>query len=252
MVADSGYVTLCQISDVHLAALVSDTPSSADAGYSRAVALVKAEGPDAIVITGDITDDGSEAACRRAHSIVDVVGAPVLATPGNHDRPDIVRSTFGAADGLSLGAWRLVCVDTVVPGQDAGSVDPRSVADRLGSDDSTPTVLAMHHPPVTTSTHADFRLHGAAEFVEMLLARTDVRVVLSGHLHQAFHVVVGRVSFLGCSSSYYSLEHCGEEMRRDHGHVGALRLRLHDDGRWDWMRMPSDGRRFPVETLIAK
>lgn len=229
MHAHRPFVTLCQISDVHLAESPETGDGSPDEGLGHAMELVAAEAPDAIVLTGDIADDGSVAACARVRSIVESLGVPILATPGNHDRPEVVRQVFGDVDEISLGAWRILGVDTTVPGQDGGRIDADAVAETLGADAGTPTVLAMHHPPLTTSTGDAFRLDGAAELIGMLSARSDVRVVMSGHLHEAFAVVLGAVNLLGGSSTYYGIEHGSDvaspTQRRDRTQTTTTYLR---------------------------
>ena len=137
-----------------------------------------------------------------------------------------------------IGRWRIVLVDTSIPATEWGRIDVASLLHRLGPDDGAPTVLALHHPPITTSTHPWMRLEGGDELVAALAARGDVRVVLSGHLHEAFNVVVGGVSYIGCSSSFYSIKHRNQEFILDNGHVGALVLSLNDDGGFTWQRLP--------------
>ncbi|MGB8862190.1 MAG: metallophosphoesterase [Ilumatobacteraceae bacterium] len=234
----SNFVTLAQISDSHLRAAPDDSPASPDRCLQSAVEQVAAHGTDALLLTGDLTDDGSPAAYRRIRAIVDALGVPVLATPGNHDDPAALAMTFPAPGEMVLGGWRVLLVDTMLPGRNDGRVNVDTLIERLGHDEGQPTIVAMHHPPITTSTHEWFQLDGAEALVAALGRRNDVKVVLSGHLHQAFNVVLGRVSYIGCSSSWYSIAHRGDEYSLDQGHVGALVLRLHDDGRWTWRRLP--------------
>ena len=82
------------------------------------------------------------------------------------------------------------------------------------------------------------RLDGGNELAIELAARRDVRVVVSGHLHEAFNVVFGGVSYIGCSSSLYSIKHRNEQFILDDGHVGALVLSLGNDGDFTWRRLP--------------
>ncbi|CAN5726034.1 metallophosphoesterase [soil metagenome] len=237
------FVTVVQISDPHLRAVADPAQGSPDSGLRQLVELLASEQPEVVLLTGDVADDGSLAAYERAQYMVAGLGAAVLATPGNHDDPAALAEVFGRAKALEIGGWRLLCVNTFVPGEQFGKIDVDATLDLLGTDQSTPTALAMHHPPVTTSTHDWFRLDGGAELVSELVRRGDVRIVVSGHLHEAFNAVVGPVSFLGCSSSFYSLKHRNDEMLLDQGHVGGLRLRLYDNGAWNWRRLPDPNAR---------
>jgi Icc protein len=227
-------------SDTHLAELPGVGSTAPDARLSAAVDAVRRVGPiDVVVLPGDIADDGSAAAYGRVNAIIATLGAPVVATPGNHDLRDVVRQHLVASDAFITSMWRVLTVDTVIPEQIHGRVDVAAVAALLGPDEGVPTVLVLHHPPITVSTNRWFVLDGAAELVEMLSRREDVRLVVSGHLHTAFHVVLAGATYIGCSSTWYSLAHHDELWTHDDGHVGALVVDLHDDGRFTWQRIAS-------------
>jgi Icc protein len=232
-------VTVVQISDVHLAAVASDAADGPDAGLARAVELILPLAPDLVLLTGDIADDGSPAAYRRVRTVTSRLDATILATPGNHDDVVALHAEFGVAADSVFGRWRVVLADTSIPDEISGRVDTDALLARLGPDAGQPTLLALHHPPITTSTHEWFQLDGGAELVGALTRRRDVRIVASGHLHQAFNAVVGGVSYVGCSSSWYSLAHHDAEYWYDGGHVGVVVYRLHEDGRWEWERLPA-------------
>ena len=234
----SSTITVAQITDSHLKREPGVGEGSPDAMLQRAIALVADAHPDVLLLTGDIADDGSHAVYQRVADAASVLGVPVLATAGNHDDPAGVTQVLGAVDELSVGGWRLLLVDTSIPATEWGRIDVPALLRRLGPADGPPTVLALHHPPITTSTHPWMRLDGGTELVAALATRRDVRVVLSGHLHEAFNVVVGGVSYIGCSSSVYSIKHRNEEFILDHGHVGALLLSLSSDGTFTWRRLP--------------
>ena len=231
-------ITVAQITDSHIKREVGRGDGSPDEMLRRAVSLVADARPDVLLLTGDIADDGSTEAYQRVAKAVADLGVPVLATAGNHDRPAEVAATLGATDEISIGGWRILLVDTSIPATEWGRIDMAALLRRLGPTDGPPTVLALHHPPITTSTHPWMRLEGGGELVVALSARGDVRVVLSGHLHEAFNVVVGRVSYIGCSSSFYSIKHRNNQFILDNGHVGALVLSLNLDGGFTWRRLP--------------
>ena len=231
-------ITVAQISDSHLKRDPGVGEGSPDDMLRRAVALVATAKPDVLLLTGDIADDGSTEALERVAREVKVLGVTVLATAGNHDDPAAVAAVLGAVDEKLIGGWRLCLADTTIPGKEWGQIDVPALLQRLGPADGPPTVLALHHPPITTSTHPWMRLDNGSELVTALAARGDVRVVVSGHLHEAFNAVVGGVSYIGCSSSLYSIKHRNKEFLLDQGHVGALVLSLDSDGDFTWRRLP--------------
>lgn len=188
--------------------------------------------PDLVLLTGDNADDGSLAACRRLAAAVEKLGGPVFAVAGNHDGADRVTAVFGPVGEIEVGAWRVVGLASEIPGRTEGAVDVAAALARLDRLDTRPTMLAVHHPPVGTSTHPWFQLGGASELLEGLAARPHVRAVVSGHLHEAFERSgPAGLSLLGSPSTLYPLRHDGDQWEiAPDGITGARFLRLFDDG----------------------
>lgn len=224
--------TVLQISDTHLRAR-PNTPADKDpdASLLASIDAVRHVDADLVLLTGDLSDDGSLAALQRVRDIVGVMSAPILAAAGNHDDVDNVRTVFGTADTVEVGSWRVLAVPSVIPGQEHGSVDVDAMTRRLDAVDERPTLVAVHHPPRSPSTHPWFRLIGAEQMLAALVARPHVRAVVSGHLHEAFDRHHGGLELCGAPSSYYAIIHTGDDYRLvDDGLVGTQVLTLGDDG----------------------
>ncbi|MEA3184697.1 MAG: 3,5-cyclic-AMP phosphodiesterase [Ilumatobacteraceae bacterium] len=227
-------VRVLQISDTHLGAepnTPTDKIPNPDAALVQTIDAASGSQPDLVLLSGDLADDGSIAALQRLNDLVAAFAAPMLAVAGNHDLIDSVRSVFGALDVMEIGAWRMLGVETVIPGEIHGAVDVDDMTRRLDEVDDRPTVLALHHPPRSTSTHPWFQLTGAEQMLAELRRRPHVRAVVSGHLHEAFRLREGDLELCGAPSTYYAIEHSGDSYRtpRD-GLVGAQMLTLGDDG----------------------
>jgi 3',5'-cyclic AMP phosphodiesterase CpdA len=155
--------------------------------------------PDALVFTGDLTDLGEPEAYRALRAAVEPVaerlGAPLVWVAGNHDeRPAMRRDlldlepTEEAITGVwDLGGLRLIALDSTVPGWHHGEIDPAQrawLAGLLAEPAPLGTLLALHHPPLPT--HIPFfdilELRDQAGLAE-IIAGTDVRGILAGHLH---------------------------------------------------------------------
>lgn len=230
--------TIVVFSDSHLARIPTDSEHGPDRRLEQAIELARPLQPDLVLLTGDIADDASPEAYQRVKAMVGELGPPIIAIPGNHDHTDAVGDAFGQTRDTIMANWRIVALDTTVVNQIHGHIDTETVLTTLGPDTGQPMVVAMHHPPITTSTHPWFQLDGATKFVAALSQRSDIRCVVTGHLHQAFHVTLGAITYIGCSSTWYSLRHHGEIYEPDGGHVGALVIRLDHDGTFNWHRLP--------------
>ena len=207
---------------------ISDTHAGADAHgdplerLETVLAAVEADGfsPDLIVHTGDIADAG---ATGDVDAVLDRLGrmAPVLAVPGNHDDPATVRT-----EAATLGPWRVVGVDSTIPGEITGRADALA---RLATELTGPTVIALHHPLRTSSTNAWFVTHDRGEAIAALLQAGVPVIVLTGHTHEAYAEHLGNVRFWGAPACYYALTHTGDTWTHG-GDTGVRMVELRADG----------------------
>lgn len=185
--------TVLQLSDPHLVR----EESGADARLALALETVRASGlrPLAILLTGDLSDDGSPESYARLRAAVDPLaaelGAPVVAIPGNHDEADAFRE--GILDGeplhraVDVHGVRIVALDTTVPGRPHGELGAGQLewlADVLAQPARHGTVLCLHHPPIPT-VHPLLGRIGLREpdRLARVVAGSDVRIMVCGHAH---------------------------------------------------------------------
>jgi 3',5'-cyclic-AMP phosphodiesterase len=172
----------------------------------RAVASVQRlpQRPDAVVITGDLTDFGRAAEYAHLAELLAPLAMPVYLLPGNHDDRSQLRRSFPGHDYLGadgfvqyavrVGRLRLVALDTVEYGKPYGVL----CAERLAWLERTlehcgdePVVIAMHHPPFDTLIgHMDKQglLQGADALARIVARHPNVERVICGHLHRAIEV----------------------------------------------------------------
>lgn len=230
-----GPMRLLHISDTHLhapGAVTYHPEIDSAARLDTVLAAAKEHGPfDAIILTGDICDDGSvvgaEAVRDRLATAYPAV--PVVAVPGNHDLTSSVTTVFGPAPA-TLGGWRVVAGETNGIGRTEGVAGPAAAAlDALDPDDTTPILMLQHHPLRSRSEHEWFVLRDAHLLEDGLAKHTAPIVLLTGHTHQAFQLLEGSVHHIGAPSSYYPIEHDGPEWRFADEGTGALVIELTDD-----------------------
>ncbi len=231
--------TVLQISDTHLLTEPTMTEhGDPDVSLCATIDAVRELRPDLVLLTGDIADDGSAEALRRVRDLVVELSAPVLALAGNHDDLVHLHTVFGSTDTLEVGAWRVLAVESSVPGEIYGSVDVDELAGRLDRLDDRPTLIAMHHPPLSPSTHPWFQLIGAEKLLAAIGARPHVRAIVSGHLHEAFDRQSGDLAVCSAPSSLYAIDHLGDDFRwSDDGLVGCQVLTLGDQGSFSCERV---------------
>lgn len=163
--------------------------------------------PDAVVITGDLTDFGRAAEYTHLRELLAPLLVPVYLLPGNHDDRDQLRKSFpdhpylGTSGfvqySVAVGALQLIALDTVVPGASGGSLCPERLkwlSWQLNEYRNRPVVIAMHHPPFQTLIgHMDAigLLTGAAALEALVARHPNVERVICGHVHRPIQVCFG-------------------------------------------------------------
>ncbi|TQJ32519.1 phosphodiesterase [Microbacterium sp. SLBN-146] len=217
--------TIVHLSDTHLLggdARLSGTIDTA-ANLARTLETVERTGlrPDALVFTGDLTDLGEPEAYRALRAAVEPVaarlGAPIVWVAGNHDeRPAMRRELWGAEETEEaltsvhdLGGLRLVALDTSVPGWHHGELDDRQL-DWLRDVLTTPaplgTIIALHHPPLPSHIPLfDILELRDQHRLAAVLAGSDVRAILGGHLHYSTSGTFGGIPVNVAAATCYTM-----------------------------------------------
>ncbi|MEU8794293.1 metallophosphoesterase [Streptomyces sp. NPDC048643] len=201
---------ILHLSDTHLDRLGGPDADGADGTAALSCLLAELNhlrDLQAVVVTGDVADDGSREAYARAHRILSGYagsrGAGVFYATGNHDdrssfaevlgsghaQPETVYSGASGerAAASDLGGWRLITLDTLVPGKGYGRLDEGQLhwlRQLLATPARKGTILAFHHPPVALDVDVQLALglENPGELAEAIRG-TDVQLVLCGHFH---------------------------------------------------------------------
>jgi 3',5'-cyclic AMP phosphodiesterase CpdA len=171
---------------------------------------------DALLVTGDIADHGTEAEYEEAARVLGLRDAgapfPVLTCPGNHDvRAPYRKALLGrpAADGPVNSAHvfddgAVLMCDSSIPGRDEGALDEETydwIETTLEElDGSVPALLAFHHPPA--ALHHPLpdagRLAEPGPLAALLERRPEIAGLITGHAHTgAASVFAGRPLVVG-------------------------------------------------------
>ncbi|RUS66966.1 3',5'-cyclic adenosine monophosphate phosphodiesterase CpdA [Saezia sanguinis] len=159
--------------------------------------------PSAVVITGDLVDDGELQSYAHLKDIISMLDMPVYVLPGNHDRrdhmlqafPSLVQDPRMQSAGFiqytaQVDELRLVVLDTSVPGKPHGELcDVRLdwLEDVLAQEPDCPTVVAMHHPPFKTGMafmDGIRLLKGVSRLEQIIASNRQVQRVVCGHVHR--------------------------------------------------------------------
>ena len=209
---------LAQLSDPHIQAGEAgrDASGRLEAAVRSVLALRPA--PDAVLVSGDLTEDGAPESYARVLELLAPLSMPVHVLPGNHDGRAALREAFGlegardepirytAAIGAEL---RLVVIDTTWPEYDDGHLGVEDLAwleQALAADRDTPAIVAMHHPPLRTGIDPldalGLRDADRDAFAAVIAPAAQVRRVVAGHVHRGAFAMLGTVPVFSCPSTH--------------------------------------------------
>jgi 3',5'-cyclic AMP phosphodiesterase CpdA len=208
---------LVQLSDPHVGAEWGDGDSVAmlAAAVERARALEP--NPDAVLISGDLADHAVDVEYDQVRELLAPLDAPLYVLPGNHDDRLALRRHFGVPgnDGepvqyaLELGPLRLVVLDSTRAGEDRGELDADRLAwleATLAAAPRTPTLVALHHPPLVTGIPAFDKLGlpppDRRALGRVIEAHSQVRGIVAGHMHRTMSAELAGRTVVVVPSTY--------------------------------------------------
>jgi len=198
---------ILQISDTHIVPdgeLAYEKVDTA-AALTETVATInrlraQADPIDIVLVTGDLTEHGSEAEYRRFLEIMEGLELPFRTVPGNHDRREPMRAAFKDTDWMpsrNCVNWRADLEDFTVIGLDSlsegnahGMLAPDTLAwlsGQLVELDGKPVLLGLHHPPFVTGLQAmdAQNLRNAVHLEDALTGYPGEIRVVCGHVHRS-------------------------------------------------------------------
>lgn len=202
---------LVQITDCHLLA-------TADGWYKQVqpavhlhaiVRYLQQEQPDAVVLTGDLTQDHSAASYQLLANLLAPLTCPIFCLPGNHDDlSELAQLTgqkpFQPERNLQLSDWQVLLLNT--KGESPAGVFPASeqrwFAQQCQLTQANDIWLFCHHHPAPLGCFID--KHGQQQQTELwqaIAAEPRIRGVGHGHAHYAYQRIQQAVSVVGCPAS---------------------------------------------------
>lgn len=244
MSADS--LRLLQFTDTHLHAGAEERLCGVQTADSlaRVIELARKDAwpPDAILATGDLSQDETPESYRRFVDTFSSLGAPVHCLPGNHDIPRRMAEVFVASftvhltRWVDLGGWQVVLLNTSVPKDNGGELEASELEfldKTLRDNRDRHALVCLHHNPVPSgSAWLDtMKLRNADALFEVMDRSRNVKAVVWGHVHQEQDLVRKGVRLMGTPSTSIQFLPGSDEFALDTRPPGYRWLDLHADGR---------------------
>jgi Icc protein len=127
--------TLLQITDTHLSADADAQMQgiNTSASLAKVISHARAQGVDfdAVLATGDISQDGSAESYARFLELTSALQpTPLLWLPGNHDSvASMAAARTESPSSLQLGSWLVLMLDSTVAGSPHGELGQQRLED---------------------------------------------------------------------------------------------------------------------------
>jgi Icc protein len=250
---DPESLRIIQLTDTHMIADPDAELHGLDpfAALQSMVDLIQRDGwqPHLLVVTGDLSDDGSPASYRRLRSLLISLDLPVYCVPGNHDVLAEMQAHLGGgsiqlARRVVREPWQIVFLDSQLPGQVHGFLSPgelNALEETLQEMPGHHALVGLHHGPFPVCPMPPCRLENAETLLAILARYPQVRAVISGHNHCAVDEQQNGIRMLVTPSTCVYLDHppgpqapaaqrFGEVHGLDPTRRAFRRLELHPDG----------------------
>jgi 3',5'-cyclic-AMP phosphodiesterase len=235
-------VTIAHISDPHVG-----SPFFVPNLMNRVIVELNELDPDAVILTGDLTNEGYRQEYKNCLAYLSRIKSPVYTIPGNHDARNVGYVHFEELVGerywsREVRGVRIVGTDSSEPDLNEGQIGRERyewIRDQFAGAAEL-KIFALHHHllPVPGTGRERSIVNDAGDLLELLID-TGVNIVLSGHKHVPY---VWRLENLYIANA---------------GTVASLRLRGYTKPCYNVLEIDGDeikiSRKFPFggQTMIA-
>jgi len=234
-----------QISDTHLVANPAQPLMglNTERCFDATLELLRAhpQPADLVLVTGDLTHDGSHGGYQRLGSKLATLGIPAYCLPGNHDDPQQMRQTLNSGPVQALlqarhGSWAFLLLDSTQPGMVGGRLDKpelEQLEQTLEQNADHHCLVCLHHQPVPVGSKwlDALGLENADDLFEVLDRHPQVQGLVWGHVHQVYDQERNGIRLLACPSTNAQFLPGAEKFAEDILTPGYRWLELYPDGR---------------------
>ena len=242
---------LVQITDCHLGGEVGEEllGLNTDESFLDVLKLVQTHehNCDYIVATGDISSMGAGPAYHRFIKLVKTyLPQPLAWLPGNHDQAILMRSieadyasTETPVQGgcIDTDAWRVILLDSSVPGYEGGALSIAEIARLQVLLDNTDkhVLVFVHHQPIEIGCQwvDQYIIENHSELFSVLKTNNRVKGIVFGHVHQEFDADKNGLAILATPSTCIQFASNSDDFKVDSAMPGYRWFNLYDDGRFE-------------------
>tara|TARA_B100001559_G_scaffold41473_1_gene30752 strand:- start:372 stop:1130 length:759 start_codon:yes stop_codon:yes gene_type:complete len=165
--------------------------------------------PDALIVTGDISNDGSIESYKNAFNEFTSLKIPILCIPGNHDCKKNLITCLPQNTSCTLqiiSNWVFIGLDTSLKENPSGFLNSNELSKlktRIKEHYKKNIIICLHHQPVLISSKwiDEIGLENKEEFFEMIEEYKNIKGMFFGHIHQEFNSNLNNIGIYGTPST---------------------------------------------------
>ena len=169
---------------------------------------------DAVIVTGDISQDGSDSSYRFALMQLSRMNLPLYYISGNHDNKFIMDFVFSESSQvkcfyeLDQKDWKFINVNTVQDGTDSGFISENRlliIEQEIIQNKEMKIALFMHHHPVSVGIPLvdECMLINNREIMNLCDAHHQIKVIACGHAHTDYTKKYNNCIIDGCPATCF-------------------------------------------------
>ena len=232
-------VNVLQLTDLHLYADTNKTIAGRNCQKDFSDCLAQALSEDIrcdlILLTGDLVNEINPAIYERIFAQLSATNIAFACIAGNHDVTD-ERYPERAFEQRQLVAqtpdprllthhcilaedWQILLIDSSIPGEVSGQlpIHTQKWLTHQLSQNLAPTMVVLHHHllPVHSQWIDAHMTKNATHIWQLLQSFTQIKVVVSGHVHQAFYAHYQGIDFYTTPSTCYQFKAGAKDFAMD-------------------------------------
>ena len=234
-------IKIIQVTDPHLTK-DKNTEIRACKTYSSFKRVIhwidRNEKPNFILVSGDISDDGSIESYLLYKNKIESLNKPFFSILGNHDNHDnfklIFQNNFPIIQSIPLSdEWVLIVLDSTVTGKEGGALINNQlikIRKLIEINSHKNLIFCLHHHPIEMGFWIDeIGLQNKDQFLSLILDKPNVKAVVWGHVHHESETTLGSIQFLSTPSTCYQFQENKQSMSKNK--PGYRKINLFKSGR---------------------
>jgi len=237
------FVRIVQLSDIHLFENPEDSllGVKTQESFAALLEMLKKEEFSFIILSGDLSQDGSDASYLRIAKMLKPFQVPIYCIPGNHDNTKIMARVYPVENisnhrHIVLKNWHIILLNSQIPGSVEGYLD-RSQLHYLEHCLQTypehhAIIVFHHHPiPVGSAWLDKLGLTNANEFWQLTENYPMITAVLFGHVHMAVEGKVKNIPYYSTPAGCIQFKPHHDAFSLDHIPQGFRIIELYSNGK---------------------